>query len=77
MHYSTNGFPDGYGPGHPIEGVFMKCWRCQKTRRLELSLYHDNGNPDSKKGELRCPDCKEGLIPLEGEDGNLLFVKDI
>ncbi len=33
--------------GHPTEGVFMKCWRCQETRRLE----HD-GN-----GGLHCPTC--------------------
>lgn len=41
--------------GHPIEGVFMKCWRCQQTRRLE---YDGTGG-------LRCPDCSETLIPLE------------
>mgnify|MGYP001612056934 CR=1 len=41
--------------GHPTEGVFMKCWRCQKTHRL---VY------DDKEG-LRCPVCEEVLIPLE------------
>src|SRR5919197_1481910 len=42
--------------GHPTEGVFMKCWRCQQTRHLE---YDGNGG-------LRCPGCYETLIPLEG-----------
>lgn len=44
--------------GHPTEGVFMKCWRCQQTRRLE---YDGNGG-------LRCPPCKETLIPLDGPE---------
>ncbi len=41
--------------GHPIEGVFMKCWRCQKTYLLK---YDGNGG-------LRCPGCWEILISLE------------
>jgi hypothetical protein len=41
--------------GHPTEGVFMKCWRCQETQRLT-----DDGG-----GGLRCPICWEILIPLE------------
>jgi hypothetical protein len=41
--------------GHPTQGVFMKCWRCQGIRCLM-----DDGN-----GGLRCPQCRELLIPLE------------
>jgi hypothetical protein len=41
--------------GHPIAGVFMKCWRCQETRLLEY---------DGHKG-LHCPQCGETLIALE------------
>jgi len=44
--------------GHPTEGVFMKCWRCQETRRLE---YDGTGG-------FRCPECRETLIPLEGQE---------
>jgi DNA-directed RNA polymerase subunit RPC12/RpoP len=41
--------------GHPTEGVFMKCWRCQEIHRLEY---------DGHSG-LQCPACREKLIPLE------------
>jgi predicted RNA-binding Zn-ribbon protein involved in translation (DUF1610 family) len=41
--------------GHPIAGVFMKCWRCQETRLL----VHDGHR------ELHCPQCGEALIALE------------
>jgi len=40
--------------GHPTDGVFMKCWRCQKTHRL---AYDGNGS-------LHCPICWEALILL-------------
>ena len=41
--------------GHPRQGVFMKCWRCQGIHCLV-----DDGH-----GGLRCPHCRELLIPLE------------
>jgi len=42
------------GLGHPTDGVFMKCWRCQETHRL---AYDGNGS-------LHCPICWEALILL-------------
>jgi len=42
-------------PGHPRQGVFMKCWQCQGIHCLV-----DDGH-----GGLRCPHCRELLIPLE------------
>jgi hypothetical protein len=44
--------------GHPLVGVFMKCWRCQEIRGL---AYDDNGG-------LCCPACRELLIPLKGPE---------
>jgi len=44
--------------GHPTEGVFMKCWRCQETHRLDY---------DGHSG-LHCPVCWETLIPIEGPE---------
>jgi hypothetical protein len=44
--------------GHPIVGVFMKCWRCQEIRGL---AYDGNGG-------LCCPACRELLIPLKGPE---------
>jgi hypothetical protein len=41
--------------GHPTQGVFMKCWR-----RQGLHCLVDDGY-----GGLRCPQCRELLIPLE------------
>jgi hypothetical protein len=43
------------GAGHPTQGVFMKCWRCQGIHCLVDDGY----------GGLRCPQCRELLITLE------------
>ena len=47
--------------GHPTEGVFMKCWRCQETRRL---AYDGNGGLPNKPSLRSLPVRKPGLSLL-------------
>ena len=47
--------------GHPTEGVFMKCWRCQKTNELRY-----NGN-----GSLHCSNCNQDLIDINYEPSKI------